>query len=151
MFSDIDKIYAEEGYVTRFLRNFLSHSDKNFRRGTPLGVTDFGYPQVLCLRGLCHNFSTNFLSHVAKNAVGDSLCLSLIWDNEKVWMRWWWAESIKIFRRYFLVSQNRNISLRNIFVLGFRKILIANKFMDKKGGVSRFPSKFFVSQCRKSS
>ena len=36
-------------------------------------------------------------------------------------------------------------------MLGFRKILIANKFMDKKGGVSRFLSKFFVSQCRKSS
>ena len=35
LFSGIDKFYAEEGYVTRFLRKFLSHSDKNFRRGIP--------------------------------------------------------------------------------------------------------------------
>ena len=45
-----------------------------------------------------------------QNAVGDSFSLSLISDIGKVWMRGWWAESIKIFRRSFLVSQNRNIS-----------------------------------------
>ena len=52
--------------INTFLRNFLSHSDKNFRRGTPLGVIDFGYPKLLFLRGLCHDFSTIFLSHSAK-------------------------------------------------------------------------------------
>ena len=50
-----------EGEVSRLsFENFLSHSAENFRRGTFYGVTDFGYRKILCLRGLCHDFSSNF-------------------------------------------------------------------------------------------
>ena len=67
------------GSINTFLRNFLSHSDKNFRRGTPLGVTDFGYPKILCLRGLSYDFSTNFLSHSAETFRRETL---LCWVSE---------------------------------------------------------------------
>ena len=33
LISDIEKIYASEGYVTIFCRNFLSRKAKKFRRG----------------------------------------------------------------------------------------------------------------------
>ena len=33
LISGIEKIYASEGYVTIFCRNFLSRSAKKFRRG----------------------------------------------------------------------------------------------------------------------
>ncbi len=41
-------------------RNFLFHGTELYRRGTLQGVTDFAYANVLCLRGLCHNFSSIF-------------------------------------------------------------------------------------------
>ena len=36
LISGIEKFYAEEGYVTFFCRNFLSHSAENFRKVTLL-------------------------------------------------------------------------------------------------------------------
>ena len=44
--------------------------------------------------------------------------------------------SVDIFRRKNFVSQCRNISQRNPSVLCFRKILIGDKFMDKRVGRS---------------
>ena len=50
-----------EGKVLRFsVEKFLSHSAEKIRRGTLYGVTDFGYREILCLRGLCHDFSSKF-------------------------------------------------------------------------------------------
>ena len=36
LISGIEKFYAQEGYVTVFLRIFFSHSAETFRRGTSL-------------------------------------------------------------------------------------------------------------------
>ena len=60
LISGIEKIYASEGYVTIFCRNFLSHSAEKFRRATLQGVTNFGYRKILCFRGLCHHFLSKF-------------------------------------------------------------------------------------------
>ena len=43
----------------------------------------------------------------------------------------------------FFVSQYRKILQRNPSVVCFRKFLIANRFMDKKGECGEFPSKMF--------
>ena len=49
------------GGVSRFsVENFMSHSAKKFRRATLQGVTNFGFRKILCFRGLCHNFLSNF-------------------------------------------------------------------------------------------
>ena len=42
--------------------------------------------------------------------------------------------SVDIFRRKNFVSECRNISQRNPSLLCFRKILIGDKFLDKRGG-----------------
>ena len=49
------------------------------------------------------------------------------------------------FCRKTFESQYRTFSLRNPSVLCIRKNMIAKKFMDKKGGVSRFSPEFFLS------
>ena len=61
LISGIEKIYASEGYVTNFCRNFLSHSAEKFRRATLQDVTNFGYRKNLCFRGLCRYFLSKFL------------------------------------------------------------------------------------------
>ena len=43
----------------------------------------------------------------------------------------------------FFVSQDRKILQRNPSLVYFRKFLIANRFMDKKGEGGEFPSKMF--------
>ncbi len=62
----------KEGEVSRFsVSNFLPHSAEKSRRGTLYGVTNFGYRKFICLRGLCHDFSSNiFCPAVAKNFAG---------------------------------------------------------------------------------
>ena len=50
-----------------------------------------------------------------------------------------------IFCRIFFVSQNQRTSQGNPSVLCVRKILVAKKFMDKKGGVSIFSVDIFLS------
>ena len=49
-----------------------------------------------------------------------------------------------IFYRKIFVSQSRKISYRNPSLLCFRKVLVATKFFDKKGGgYQDFASKYF--------
>ena len=66
----IEKFYAEEGYVTIFCRNFLSHSAEKFRRGTLLCCVSEIFRQRKSLwirRGGVSRFSVeNFLSHSAE-------------------------------------------------------------------------------------
>ena len=55
-----------------------------------------------------------------------------------------------IFRRIYFVSQNRKTLQGNPFVVCFRKLPVAKKFMDKRGGsIKILRRKFFVSQCGK--
>ena len=208
-----------------FVEFFLAHSAEKFGRGTLYCVLKFGYREILCFRGLCHEFpSKRFCLTVPKNAVGESFSLSIISHIEKVWMRGWWGGGecqdfpsksscltvpkkiigqpfnvslisgmeifyasegyVTIFQRVFcltvpkifvgepirmsLLSGNENIYAEegyvtvfcrffclavpkilqwNPSVLCFRKILIGDKFMDKKGGgsVKMFRRKFCLT------
>ena len=55
-----------EGGVSRFsVENFLSHSAEKIRKGTLKSFINFGYGNIFCSRGLCHDFRfsvENFLS-----------------------------------------------------------------------------------------
>ena len=79
-----------------------------------------------------------------KNFVGEHFSVSLISGIEKYYAS---EGCVTIFRRRSFVSQCRNISQRNIIELGFRKFLIAKKFMDKnEGEVSTLSfEKFFLT------
>ena len=68
----IEKLYASEGYVTFFCRNFLSHSAEKLRRVTLLCCVseNFRSPKSLWIRGGRDNQefpSKIFLSHSAEN------------------------------------------------------------------------------------
>ena len=59
----------------------------------------------------------------------------------------------RVMSRYFVdifVSQYRKTLQGNPFVLCFRKFPVANKFMNKKGGVSRFSVGIFLSHSAES-
>ena len=56
------------------------------------------------------------------------------------------------FRRTFFVPQRQKLWQGNPFVLCFRKLLVANKTMDKRWGVSKFSVKsVLILKCRKNS
>ena len=78
-----------------------------------------------------------------KKIVVEPFTVSLISDIEKFHAS---EGYVTIFRRNFFVSQYRNISWRNSFMLCFRKVLVAKKFMDgREGEVSRFSFESFLS------
>ena len=63
-----------EGEVSKFsFEIFLSRSADKFRRGTPYRVTGFGYRKVSCLRPLCHDFLSIFLSRSTKKFCSGTL------------------------------------------------------------------------------
>ena len=68
------------------LKFFLSHSADKTRKGTIQGVTDSGYRNIFCFRGLCHVFlSKNFCLIVPKNFIGEPFRVSVISGIEKVY------------------------------------------------------------------
>ena len=61
LISGIEKVWMRGGGVSRFsVENFISHSAEKFRKATLWVVTNFGYRKILCFRGLCHDFLSNF-------------------------------------------------------------------------------------------
>ena len=75
--------------------------------------------------------------------VGEPFNVSLVSGSEEPYAS---EGYVTIFCRRFFVSQCRNISKRNRFVLCFSKFLVAEKFMDKKEvEVSRFSYENFLS------
>ena len=70
-----------------------------------------------------------------KNFVGEPFSVSLISVTEKFYAS---EGYVTIFRRKFFVSQYQKASQGNPSVLCFGKSPVANNFMDKKGGVSKF-------------
>ena len=119
-----------------------------------------GNPSVLCFRkflvakkfmdnreGEVSRFSFgNFLSHGAEKLCRGTLlcCVSESFQLRiSLWIR---RGSIKIFRRNFFVSQCRKTLQGNPFVLCFGKFPVTNKFMDKKGGVSKFSVEILLSR-----
>ena len=89
--------------------------------------------------------SKRFCLKLPKQFVGGRFTLSLVSGIENVFAS---EGYVTIFRRNFFVSQYRNISSRNPSVLCFRKLLVAKKFMEKKGegGVSIISVEFFLCQ-----
>ena len=102
-----------KGEVSRFsFEIFLSHSAEKNRRGTLYGVTDFGYRKILCLKGLCHDFLSNFfVSQYRKALQGNPsvLCFGKFPVANKVMDEK--GGNIKIIRRKFFV-----LTVPNIFV-----------------------------------
>ena len=59
------------GGISRFSVKFFCLTAEKIRRGTLQSVTDFGYRNVLCLRGLRHDFFVEIVClAVSKNFVG---------------------------------------------------------------------------------
>ena len=84
-----------------------------------------------------------FCVTVPKNFVGEPFNVSLVSGSEEPYAS---EGYVTIFCRRFFVSQCRNISKRNRFVLCFSKFLVAEEFMDKKEvEVSRFSFENFLS------
>ena len=97
---------------------------------------------VLYAKGY-HDFPLeNFCLTVPKNFVEEPICVSEIFWYRKILGKREGA-GITIFCQNCFVSQYRIISLRNLSVLCFRKILVAKKFVDK-GSVRFVPSFFFL-------
>ena len=131
--------------VSRFsVKIVLSHSTEKIRRGAFLW---FGRSLVSKnvrdkRGGGYHDFPSKlFCLTVPKNFVGEPFGIS-----EKIWYRkiLCFRELFHDFPSNFFVSQCRKISEGNPSVLCFRKIPVA-KFMDKRGGVSRFSIENFLS------
>ena len=96
--------------------------------------------------GECQDIPSKFLClTVPKNFGGHLFSVSLIWGIEKHCAS---QGYVTIFLRNF-VPQYRKTLQGNTSVLCFGKFPVTNKFMDKKGGMSRiFRRKNFVSQFR---
>ena len=77
---------------------------------------------------------------VPKNFVGESFRVSLISSNKKLYAQ---VDYVTTFRRKFFVFQYRNVSWTNSSMLCFKKLLVAKKFMDRKGEYHDFSSKYF--------
>ena len=71
----MDKKRGGGGRVSRFsIESFFYLTLPKTCRGTIQCVTDFGYRKILCLRGLCHDFSFEFFClAVPKNFAGEPL------------------------------------------------------------------------------
>ncbi len=113
---------------------FLSHSTELFRRGTIQGVTDFRYRKDLGLRGLCHNFSSNFfVSQYRRTLQGTLLCCvpDIFPWRIKLWMR---SGEYQKFPSILFVSKCRKFLSGNF--LTFHYIRVSKKFRDKRGGVN---------------
>ena len=78
-----------------------------------------------------------------KNFVEEPFSLSLVSGIEKIHAS---EGYVTILRLKFFVSQCRKSSQRNLFVLCFRNLLVAKKFMGKKGGVSKISVEIFLSE-----
>ncbi len=139
----------KEGEVSRFFFEvFLSHSAEKIRRGTLQGVTDFGYRKILCLGGLCHDFSSNFfVSQYQKTLQGNPsvLCFGKFLEAKKL-MDKKEGEVSRFFFEVFLSHSAEKIrrgTLQGVTDFGYRKILCL-------GGLCHdFSSNFFVSQYQK--
>ena len=125
--------------MSRFSVEFgFSQSAEKFRRVTVLCCVSEGFWSRKSLwirgRGKYQDFLLKiFCLTVSKSAVGEPFSLSSISGIKKLWMREWGGGSVKFFRRKLFVSQCRKISYGNPSMLCFRKILVAKKFMDKRG------------------
>ena len=84
-----------------------------------------------------------FCLTVPKTSVGESFTVAVISGIKKLWIR---GGGIKIFHRLFLSHSAEKLRRGVLYCcnsFGYRKTLV------KRGEHQGFPSKIFVSQCRK--
>ena len=96
-----------------------------------------GAKKIMDRKGEYHDFSSKifYLTVPKKNCSGTLYCVINFGYRKISCFRGLCHD----FPSIFFVSQNRNISWRNSFMLYFRKNLVAKKFMDRREGeVSRF-------------
>ena len=141
--SGIEKIYGSEGYVTILRLKFLSHSAENFRRGTLLWCVseNFWWRKSLWIRrGECQNFPLKIFCPKVQKKFGSFINFG----HRKICLRGW-GECQDIPSKISCLRVPK-IFVGNPSVLCFRKLLVAKKFMDKKGGgIDKiFRRKFFV-------
>ena len=137
------------GRVSRFsIESFFYLTLPKTCRGTIQCVTDFGYRKILCLRGLCHDFSWNFfVSQCRKTLQGNpcKLCFRKLPVARKI-MDKREGEVSRISSNFFCLAVPKNF-VGEPFCAVSRKVSGSNKFMDDNGGSIIFLRRvFFLSQ-----
>ena len=88
LISDIEKFYAQEGYITFSNENFSSHSAGKFRRGTLLCFKESGVSKNFMHEGGFKVFCRKFLaSQYRKTSWGTLLCFKSSGMEKQLWMR----------------------------------------------------------------
>ena len=132
----------------------LSHGIEKLCRGTFCVSQNFRCRKILFLRGLCHDFLSNFFClAVPKNFVWEPSCVSQnFWYRKILWMRarGGGMEGVSGFSlKKFCLTVPRNF-VEELF-LCFRKFLVSKNVRDKRGGITIFRQKRFVSQYQNNS
>ena len=119
----------------------------------PLCVSEiFSYQKILCLRGEYHDFlQKNCCLTVPNNFVGEPCSVSLISGNEKNYC--FRSLCHDFLSKLFCLAVPKNFVGEPFCAVFYKKFLMSKNFMDKRGvgEYVHFPSKIFVSQCRKTS
>ena len=139
------------GGETIFRRSFCLTVPKYFI-GEHFGVSEkFFYRKFSCIgggRGISR-FCRNFLSHrtETKSFVKEPSCFpEIFWYRKKFMHK---RGLITILSKFLCLTVPKTFVRESPTV--FEKNSIKKSFMDEKGGITFFPRKFFVSQCRKTS
>ena len=132
--------------ISQFSVDFVSHSTEKLRRGIFLCCVaeSFRWRKSLSIRkgGEYQDFPSKFFCRTMPRIFK---CFIDFGYRKQVTDKSGCAGTT-IFRRNCFVSQERKTSCRKPSVLFFRKIPLAKKFMDRKGGnVSRFSVENFLS------
>ena len=117
------------------------------RRGTFQGVTDFGFRKILCLRGLCHNISSNiFVSQCRKTLQGNPsvLCFRKFPVAKKFMDKngGGGVSRFYIERIYLTLPKIRKRTFQGVTDFGYREFFYIR-------GLCHFFVEIFVSRCRK--
>ena len=150
LISGTEKVWRRGGGVSGFsVKNFLSRSVENFRRGILYCCINFRWRKSLWTRvgKEVSRFSIGkFFSHTAENLRRESFAVGLISGTQKVWIR---GVSIKTFRQKCFLSHSAENFPREYFIVAI--ISRTEKVWRKGGGgsIRILRQNFFVSQCRK--
>ena len=126
---------------------------KNFV-GEPFSVSLISGTEKVLIRGGGGEYqdfpSKIFCLIVPKISVGESFTVAIISGIEKFWIRWGGGGGeYHDFPSKVFVSQDRNEKLCKATLLFSENFLVSKKIMDKRGHITIFSRKFYVSQCQK--
>ena len=116
-----------------------------------LCVRKFPLAKILKIReGECQGFpAKRFCLTVPKSFAGETFCavFQIVSGSEKVYG--YEKVDIKIFRKFFFVSQCGKSSFRRGILKCFINFGYRRSVWIRDGGNQDFPSNFFISECRK--